>query len=117
MTQIVSKTSGRQRTAVRHGMIPYATGAGVGAAPRLRESRHAPILAERPIPPLPAWPDSALVLPAVMMRSVPLSSKQGLIAQTGFALAASRQPRYAFQWHEHDCAMLLWPRAGALDSA
>lgn len=52
-----------------------------------------------------------------MMRSVPLSSKQGLIAQTGFALAASRQPRYAFQWHEHDCAMLLWPRAGALDSA
>ena len=52
-----------------------------------------------------------------MTRSVPLSSKQDLIAQTGFALAASRQPRYAFHWHEHDCAMLLWPRAGALDSA
>jgi len=52
-----------------------------------------------------------------MSRSVPLSSKQDLIAQTGFALAASRQPRYAFHWHEHDCAMLLWPRAGALDSA
>lgn len=53
----------------------------------------------------------------LMTRSVPLSSKQDLIAQTGFALAASRQPRYAFHWHEHDCAMLLWPRAGALDSA
>lgn len=52
-----------------------------------------------------------------MTRSVPLSSKQDLIAQTGFALAANRQPRYAFHWHEHDCAMLLWPRAGALDSA
>lgn len=52
-----------------------------------------------------------------MTRSVPLSSKLDLIAQTGFALAASRQPRYAFHWHEHDCAMLLWPRAGALDSA
>ncbi|CAB3834843.1 AraC family transcriptional regulator [Achromobacter dolens] len=51
------------------------------------------------------------------MRSVPLSSKQDLIAQTGFAIAASRQPHYAFHWHEHDCAMLLWPRAGALDSA
>ncbi|SAI69597.1 Adenosine deaminase [Bordetella ansorpii] len=52
-----------------------------------------------------------------MTHPVPLSSKQGLIARTGFALAASRQPRYAFHWHEHDCAMLLWPRAGALDSA
>ncbi|CAB3663364.1 hypothetical protein LMG3458_00708 [Achromobacter deleyi] len=52
-----------------------------------------------------------------MTRLVPLSSKLDLIAQTGFALAASRQPRYAFHWHEHDCAMLLWPRAGALDSA
>ena len=51
------------------------------------------------------------------MRSVPLSSKQNLISQTGFAIAASRQPYYAFHWHEHDCAMLLWPRAGALDSA
>ncbi|WP_082622084.1 helix-turn-helix transcriptional regulator [Bordetella sp. N] len=52
-----------------------------------------------------------------MTRPAPLSSKQDLIAQTGFALAASRQPRYAFNWHEHDCAMLLWPRAGVLDSA
>lgn len=52
-----------------------------------------------------------------MTRPAPLSSKLDLIAQTGFALAASRQPRYAFHWHEHDCAMLLWPRAGALDSA
>ena len=52
-----------------------------------------------------------------MTRRVPLSSKQDLIAQTGFALAASRQPGYAFHWHEHDCAMLLWPRAGVLDSA
>ncbi|HEY0201329.1 MAG TPA: helix-turn-helix transcriptional regulator [Burkholderiaceae bacterium] len=52
-----------------------------------------------------------------MTRPVPLSSKLELIAQTGFALAASRQPRYVFHWHEHDCAMLIWPRAGALDSA
>jgi len=52
-----------------------------------------------------------------MTRTVPLSSKLDLIARTGFALSASRQPRYAFNWHEHDCAMLLWPRAGALDTA
>jgi len=66
---------------------------------------------------LAASPDPAFAQQALMPRSVPLSSKQDLIAQTGFALAASRQPRYAFHWHEHDCAMLLWPRAGALDSA
>ncbi|MFJ1299047.1 helix-turn-helix domain-containing protein [Pseudomonadota bacterium AL_CKDN230030165-1A_HGKHYDSX7] len=52
-----------------------------------------------------------------MTCRVPLSSKLDLIAQTGFALAASRQPRYTFHWHEHDCAMLLWPRAGVLDTA
>ncbi|OZI43680.1 AraC family transcriptional regulator [Bordetella genomosp. 5] len=52
-----------------------------------------------------------------MTRRAPLSSKLDLIAQTGFALAASRQPRYTFHWHEHDCAMLLWPRAGVLDTA
>ena len=52
-----------------------------------------------------------------MTCRAPLSSKLDLIAQTGFALAASRQPRYTFHWHEHDCAMLLWPRAGVLDTA
>ncbi|WP_420223455.1 helix-turn-helix domain-containing protein [Pigmentiphaga litoralis] len=46
-----------------------------------------------------------------------LSSKLDLIARDGFALAASRQPGYAFRWHTHDCAMLLWPRAGALLTA
>jgi len=67
--------------------------------------------------PLPGVPRRTTRPHSLMSRSVPLSSKQDLIAQTGFALAASRQPRYAFHWHEHDCAMLLWPRAGALDSA
>ncbi|CAM3811178.1 AraC family transcriptional regulator [Bordetella tumulicola] len=52
-----------------------------------------------------------------MTRCTTLSSKQKLIAQAGFAFATSREPRYAFHWHEHDCAMLLWPRAGVLDSA
>ena len=52
-----------------------------------------------------------------MSCNIPLSSKLGLIARDGYALAASRQPRYAFRWHAHDCAMLLWPRKGALDSA
>ncbi|ARP83919.1 hypothetical protein CAL12_25965 [Bordetella genomosp. 8] len=52
-----------------------------------------------------------------MVRHVPLSSKLDLIARDGYALAASRQPGYTFHWHAHDCAMLLWPRAGALDSA
>lgn len=51
-----------------------------------------------------------------MVRNVPLSSKIDLIARDGYALAASRQPGYAFNWHAHDCAMLLWPRSGALDS-
>ena len=46
-----------------------------------------------------------------------LSSKLDLIARDGYALAASRQPGYAFRWHTHDCAMLLWPRAGALLTA
>jgi AraC-like DNA-binding protein len=52
-----------------------------------------------------------------MSRDVPLSSKLDLITRDGYALAASRQPRYAFRWHVHDCAMLLWPRTGVLDSA
>jgi len=52
-----------------------------------------------------------------MLRNVPLSSKLDLISRDGYALAASRQPGYAFHWHTHDCAMLLWPRTGALDSA
>jgi AraC-like DNA-binding protein len=46
-----------------------------------------------------------------------LSSKLDLIARDGYALAASRQPGYTFRWHTHDCAMLLWPRAGALLTA
>ncbi|MBO1114032.1 AraC family transcriptional regulator [Bordetella petrii] len=52
-----------------------------------------------------------------MASAVPLSSKLDLIACDGYALAASRQPGYVFDWHVHDCAMLLWPRTGALDSA
>lgn len=52
----------------------------------------------------------------LMDCSAPLSSKLGLTAQDGFALAASRQSRYAHHRHVHDCAMLLWPRTGALAS-
>ncbi len=47
---------------------------------------------------------------------VPLSSKLAATAGLGFALRQSRQPHYQFGWHEHDCAMLLWPQLGALDS-
>jgi AraC-like DNA-binding protein len=52
-----------------------------------------------------------------MTPNVPLSSKRHLIDRDGYMLSASRQPRYTFNWHMHDCAMLLWARAGALDSA
>jgi AraC-like DNA-binding protein len=52
-----------------------------------------------------------------MAAHVPLSSKLDLIGRDGYALSASRQPRYAFHWHTHDCAMLLWPRKGGLDTA
>jgi len=87
-------------------------GAGLASKPRREDTGPTPVLAAAGI-------RLALITTCkpLMKRSVPLSSKQDLIAQTGFALAASRQPRYAFHWHEHDCAMLLWPRAGALDSA
>lgn len=52
-----------------------------------------------------------------MTSQTVLSSKLDLIAQDGFSLAASRQPGYVFRWHTHDCAMLLWPRAGVLEVA
>ncbi|QHI98445.1 helix-turn-helix domain-containing protein [Xylophilus rhododendri] len=51
-----------------------------------------------------------------MDRTVPLSSKLAVTAEQGFALRQSRQPHYRFDWHMHDCAMLLWPQLGALDS-
>lgn len=47
---------------------------------------------------------------------IPLSSKLAATAGNGFALRQSRQPHYQFDWHQHDCAMLLWPQVGALDS-
>ncbi|MBU1352678.1 MAG: helix-turn-helix domain-containing protein [Gammaproteobacteria bacterium] len=46
-----------------------------------------------------------------------LSPKLPQLAAQGFALRHSRQPHYEFDWHVHDCAMLLWPRKGALQSA
>ena len=46
-----------------------------------------------------------------------LSPKLPQLAAQGFALRHSRQPHYEFDWHVHDCAMLLWPRKGALHSA
>jgi len=46
-----------------------------------------------------------------------LSPKLPLVAERGFALHESRQPHYSFDWHVHDCAMLLWPRQGGLQSS
>jgi AraC-like DNA-binding protein len=46
-----------------------------------------------------------------------LSPKLPQLAAQGFALRHSRQAHYEFDWHVHDCAMLLWPRKGALQSA
>lgn len=46
-----------------------------------------------------------------------LSSKMPLVTQCGFSLRLSRQPRYESDWHLHDCAMLLWPQTGALESS
>ena len=46
-----------------------------------------------------------------------LSPKLHQLAAQGFALRHSRQAHYEFDWHVHDCAMLLWPRKGALQSA
>ncbi|MDB5885933.1 MAG: AraC family transcriptional regulator [Polaromonas sp.] len=51
-----------------------------------------------------------------MKESIPLSSKLTATAEHGFALRQSHQPKYQFDWHTHDCAMLLWPQVGALDS-
>jgi AraC-like DNA-binding protein len=46
-----------------------------------------------------------------------LSSKMPLVSQCGFSSRLSRQPRYESNWHVHDCAMLLWPQTGALESS
>lgn len=46
-----------------------------------------------------------------------LSPKLPQLAAQGFALRHSRQAHYEFDWHVHDCSMLLWPRKGALHSA
>lgn len=51
-----------------------------------------------------------------MSIAPPLSSKLAATARQGFFLRQSAQPHYAFDWHMHDCAMLLWPQVGALDS-
>ena len=53
---------------------------------------------------------------ALIASNIPLSSKLAATADQGFALRQSRQPQYHFDWHTHDCAMLLWPQVGALDS-
>lgn len=51
------------------------------------------------------------------MATVPLmSSKLAITAKQGFFLRQNSQPHYAFDWHMHDCAMLLWPQVGALNS-
>jgi AraC-like DNA-binding protein len=51
-----------------------------------------------------------------MAVPVPLSSKLAVTADQGYFLRQNNQPRYHFDWHTHDCAMLLWPQVGALDS-
>lgn len=51
-----------------------------------------------------------------MANPIPLSSKLAVTADQGYFLRQSTQPKYHFDWHMHDCAMLLWPQAGALDS-
>lgn len=48
--------------------------------------------------------------------TAPLSSKLAITAAHGFALTRSNEPHYRFEWHQHDCAMLLWTQIGALDS-
>ena len=48
--------------------------------------------------------------------TIPLSSKLAITADQGYCLRQSKQPRYHFDWHTHDCAMLLWPQLGTLDS-
>lgn len=51
-----------------------------------------------------------------MGTATPLSSKLAATAEQGYCLRQSSQPHYHFDWHKHDCAMLLWPQLGALDS-
>lgn len=46
-----------------------------------------------------------------------LSPKLALTAPRGFALRYSGQSRYHCDWHQHDCAMLLWPQTGGLKTA
>ena len=45
----------------------------------------------------------------------PLSSKHSLMADAGFAVCHNMRLQPA--WHTHDCAMLLWVRAGNVRSA
>ena len=51
-----------------------------------------------------------------MAMTIPLSSKLAVTAEQGYFMRQSTQPHYRFDWHMHDCAMLLWPQLGALDS-
>lgn len=51
-----------------------------------------------------------------MTATVHLSPKLALTAHSGYALHHSGQPDYTRDWHAHDCAMLLWPLAGALQA-
>jgi AraC-like DNA-binding protein len=51
-----------------------------------------------------------------MTIPIPLSSKLAVTAEQGYFCRQSSQPNYHFDWHMHDCAMLLWPQVGALDS-
>ena len=56
-------------------------------------------------------------MPTASPSLPPLSQKREQLAARGFALRHSRDVHYEYDWHVHDCAMLLWPRQGALRSA
>ncbi|VTU38533.1 AraC family transcriptional regulator [Variovorax sp. RA8] len=45
-----------------------------------------------------------------------LSAKLPVLAQQGFYVQRSRLAAYESEWHRHDCAMLLWPQTGALET-
>lgn len=51
-----------------------------------------------------------------MHPSRSLSAKRDLLGSEGFLLSGNRQPQYQFNWHEHDCPMLIWVSAGSLES-
>ena len=46
-----------------------------------------------------------------------MSAKEGLISASGFAVQAKREAGHDAHWHQHDCAMILWPQLGHLETS